>query len=198
MRFVDRALQTAGDILHPSNYSSILREGLEEIERPLGNLLKGDSFKSLSNFGRDATELPFNTLMGGAFLYPALKSRPDLDDTGPMEDASSRAFHLYSAAASMAPSTLKRGMGAGIAGLIGADIVGSNVFKRLGRVFDNATNMRPDIQELQDRFAARLKPRAETIRAANPKISEEQSYQDAMKEILQEDPDYITRMNPSS
>jgi len=195
MRFIDRAIQTAGDILHPSNYSRIMGEGLGEIERPLRNILSGESFKSMGNIGKDLLDLPINTVMGGAFLYPALKSRPDLDDSGPMEDASRRGFHLYSAAASMSPNILKRGIGAGLAGLIGADLAGSTAFKHLGRLFDKVTGMRPDPQELQERFIGRLSPRATELKNTQPGMSEEQSFQEALKEVLQEDPDYISRMN---
>jgi hypothetical protein len=60
------------DTIAENGGSNVIHEGLQEIEKPVRNLFSGKMFKSLGDFGQGALDLPLQTAMGAAMLYPAV------------------------------------------------------------------------------------------------------------------------------
>ena len=186
------------EIANPENYTRLFHEGLNEIERPFKNLASGEMFKSLPNFGKGSIELPLQGLLGAAFLYPSISSRPDLDEAGPMEDMADRAKGLYTAAATMSPSVFgKYPIIPSILGLTGADIGLGWLARKAGRAADWAMGTRPSPMEMQERFIDRISPRATSLRSENPNLSEEQAMGTAAQELIQQVPEYADWLKDS-
>jgi hypothetical protein len=83
-------------------------------------------------------------------------------------------------------------MAAGLTGLVGADMLGGAAGKYLGRASDYLTGMRPKPEALNEKFMARLKPKADALRAANPNLDEYTAMSQAANELFTEMPEYAS------
>jgi len=197
MSILGSAKKTLVNVLSPSKYPELLRDGSENMISPVKKLFSTNPIKEPMEFGRSLGKTTLQTVLPGAMAMHALApDRMDLDTAGPFEDMTTRGTDL--ATALMYASSSMWGGKSTVGNILG-EILGIQALKfaapRLGRAADNYSGNAVPEADMHDSFRKRLEVREAEIAEANPGADAMDIRRKAISDILGAASGYLDLFN---